>query len=98
MNQPVLFNVVFGDGQRVGGDIDGVHFRFREGVRAGNGDAAAAGAHIKNVLRLMVNQAVKMVVDQLANRRTWHQHTLINIELMEVRRAVRMSSGISSGR
>lgn len=30
MNQPVLFNVVFGDGQRVGGDIDGVHFRFRK--------------------------------------------------------------------
>ena len=30
----------------------------------------------------MVNQAVKVVVDQLANRRTWHQHALINIELM----------------
>ena len=78
----MLFDVVLGHGQRVGGDIYRVHFRFREGVRAGNRDAAAAGTHIQNVLRLMADQAFKVVVDQLANRRARHQHAFIDIELV----------------
>ncbi len=82
MDQAVLFNVVFGHGQRVGGDIDGVHFRFRESVGAGNSDAAAAGAHIENVLRLMVNQAFKVIVDQLTNRRVRYQHAFIDVKLV----------------
>ena len=44
-----------GNGQRVRGNIHRIDFRFRESIRAGDGDAAAAGAHIKDVLRLMVN-------------------------------------------
>ena len=78
----MLFNVVLGHGQRVGGDINRVHFRFREGVSAGNGDTAAPGTHIQNVLRLMADQAFKVVVDQLTNRRARHQHAFIDIELV----------------
>lgn len=51
-----------------GGDIYRIDFRFREGIGAGDGDAAATGAHIKDVLRLMVNQSGKLVIDQFANR------------------------------
>ncbi len=55
MDQAVGLNVVLGDGQRVRGDIYRIDFRLREGIGAGDGDAAATGAHIKDVLRLMVN-------------------------------------------
>ncbi|MNY27630.1 hypothetical protein D3C86_1615430 [compost metagenome] len=68
MNQTVFFDVVFGNGQRVGGYIHRVDFRFRVGVRAGNRDTAAAGTHIQNVLWLMVDQTREVVVDQLTNR------------------------------
>ena len=82
MDQAVGLNVVLGDGQRVRGDIYRIDFRLREGIGAGDGDAAATGAHIKDVLRLMVNQSGKLVIDQFANRGARHQHPLINVKLM----------------
>lgn len=47
MDQAVGLNVVLGDGQRVRGDIYRIDFRLREGIGAGDGDAAATGAHIR---------------------------------------------------
>ncbi len=82
MDQAVLFDVVFGNGQCVAGDINRIHFRFREGIGAGDGDTAAAGAHIQNMLRLMVNQAGEVIVNKLTNRRARHQHAFIHIEFM----------------
>jgi hypothetical protein len=81
------------------------------------------------VLRLPVDKAGKVVIDQFTNRRTRHQHAFINVKLMAAepgfigevgnrdtfidaandalndtvtlaggQRALRISSGISSGR
>ena len=68
MNQAVLFNIVFGHRQRVSGDIHRINFGFREGIRAGDSNTAAAGAHIEDMLRLLINQARKAVIDKLADR------------------------------
>ena len=82
MDQAVRFNVLLGNGQRVNGDIHRIHFRFRERVSAGDRNTAAAGAHIQNVLRLMVNQAGEVIIDKLTDRRTRHQHTLVHEKFM----------------
>ena len=82
MDQAMGLHVVLGDGQRVRGNIHGVDFGFRESIGAGDGDAAAAGAHIKDMLRLMVNQPGKLIVDQFANRGARDQHPLIDVKLM----------------
>ena len=68
MDQAVFFNIVFGHRQRVSGDIHRINFGFREGIRAGNGNTTAAGTHIEDMLRLLINKARKAVIDKLANR------------------------------
>ena len=78
----MIFHVLLGNGQRVRGNIHRIDFRFRESVSAGDSDTAAAGAHIKDVLRIVVNQAGKMVVNEFANRRARHQHAFIDVKLM----------------
>ena len=78
----MFFNVMFGNGQRVRGDIDSVDFGFREGIGAGDGNTGATGTHIENMLRFVVYQPGELVIDQFANRRARHQHALIDIEFM----------------
>src|SRR5690606_11648582 len=45
--EPVVIDVALADGQRVGVDIGSIDFRLGEGVRAGNGETAAAGAQVE---------------------------------------------------
>ncbi len=68
MNQAMFFNVLLGNRQRTGGDIHRVHFRFREGIGAGNRDAAAAGTHIQYMMGWRADQTGKAVLNQFANR------------------------------
>ena len=68
MDQTVFFNIVFSHRQRVSGNIHRIDFGFREGIGAGNGNTAAAGTHIEDMLRLLINKARKAVIDKLANR------------------------------
>ena len=78
----MFFNVMFGNGQCVRGDIDSVDFGFREGIGAGDGNTGATGTHIENMLRFVIYQPGELVIDQFANRRARYQHALINIEFM----------------
>lgn len=64
----MFFNVMFGNGQCVRGDIDSVDFGFREGIGAGDGNTGATGTHIENMLRFVVYQPGELVIDQFANR------------------------------
>ncbi|MNP36201.1 hypothetical protein D3C76_1295700 [compost metagenome] len=68
MFHAVRLNITLGHGQHVGGDIYRVHFRFREGIAAGDSDTATAGTHIQDMTRRMGDQRAEAIVDQLTNR------------------------------
>ena len=82
MDQTVILDILLGHRQRVIRDIHRVHFRFREGVGAGDSDAAAAGAHIEDMARRVGDQAGEAVFNQFADRRARHQHAFVDIELV----------------
>ncbi len=78
----MFFNVMLGDSQRIRRNIDRINLCVRESISTGDGDAAAAGTHIQNIFRLLANKAGEVVINQLANRRTRHQHALIDIKFV----------------
>lgn len=84
MDQVVGFNVVFGDGQCVWGDIYCIDFCFWEGIGVGDGDVVVIGVYIKDVLWFMVNQFGKLVIDQFVNWGVWYQYLFINVKFMVV--------------
>src|SRR5690606_15325304 len=56
------------------------HLRFGKGQGAGNADAATTCAEIEDAPRRRLQERLESVVDQLGDRRTRHQHTLIDVE------------------
>ncbi|ABX20441.1 hypothetical protein SARI_00515 [Salmonella enterica subsp. arizonae serovar 62:z4,z23:-] len=82
MDKTVLFNVMLGDSQRIRRNIDRINLSVRKSISTGDGDTAAAGTHIQNIFRLLANKTCKVVINQLANGRTRHQHALIDIKFV----------------
>lgn len=80
MFDAVRLNVALGHRQHLTGDVHRVHFRLRESVAAGDGDTAAAGAHVEDMAWRVWDQRAEAIVDQLADRRTRHQHALVDVE------------------
>lgn len=66
-----------GGGRNIGGD----DLRIRKRIRAGNGDTPAAGADFQHPPDLLgVNPRAEALGDQLRDRRTGHEHPLIDPE------------------
>ena len=65
---PVRVDIALSHGQRIRRDVDGVDFGFRERVGTGNRNTAAAGTHVENMLRLIVQNAGEAVGDQFTDR------------------------------
>ena len=78
----VALDVVTGDDQRLGRDVDQIDIGVRQIDRRRDADAAAAGAQIQHPADAIgVDPGIEPDLDQLGDRRARHQHLFIDPEL-----------------
>ncbi|MCY1428765.1 hypothetical protein D9M71_446620 [compost metagenome] len=78
--QLMPLDVDIGHFQRIEGQVGQHHFGPREGMCAGNADAAGTGAEVEDARRLGSQPGFEMLLDQLADGRTRHQHAFVDHE------------------
>ena len=82
IGEPVIGDVALRDGERVGGDVDGVDVGRRVRVREQDGEAARARAQVERVRDELGRADVrrKAVRQQLGDERARNQHALVDVE------------------
>ena len=76
----VPLGVAARDLQCPGGDIRGIDLGLRKGEGAGDRDAAAAGSDVEDAAGILEPRG-EARFDELGDRRSRHQHALVDIEL-----------------
>ncbi|MNO94415.1 hypothetical protein D3C76_860330 [compost metagenome] len=76
----MALDIQVGHFQGVEGQIAQDHFGFGEDVGAGDADATGAGAKVEDARRVLRQPGGETLLDQLGDRRTGHQHALVDHE------------------